>query len=520
LPPVDLVLHNANVLTVNARQPRAELVAVRSGGLAWVGTKDDLGRFEGSPRLVDCGGRTLVPGFIDAHAHILAYAAKLVSVDCSPASVASISDVRDRIGLNAAGLPPGTWLRAGGYDEFRLAERRHPTRRDLDRSVPNHPVKLDHRSLHACVLNSMALALAGVSIETPDPAGGLIDRELDTGEPSGLVFGMNSYLNEVVVPPLSYEELEHGISLANESFLSAGVTSIQDASVGNGLEQWRAFMRLKQSRALAPRLTMMFGIQSLADVADAGLTPGTGDGELRLGAAKLVLDEVSGRLNPCQEEINELVVAAHQAGHQVAMHAVEEGTVEAACAALEHTLRLHPKADHRHRIEHCSVCPPPHLARLRDARAVVVTQPAFVYHSGERYIHDVPESQLPWLYRTRSFLENSLRPAGSSDCPVAPCSSLTGIYAAVTRRAESGQVLSPGEVVSPEEALRLFTLSGAVSSFEEGVKGSIEVGKLADMVLLSRDPTRVGPDEIRDICVEATIVGGEIVWQREGLGYA
>jgi len=411
-------------------------------------------------------------------------------------------------------MSPGTWLRAAGYNEFYLAERRHPTRHDLDRAAPEHPVKLDHRSLHACVLNSPALALARISIETPDPPGGLIDREPETGEPSGLLFGMNSYLNERVVPSLSDEALGRGVDLANRAFLSAGVTSVQDASVGNGLEQWRTFQRLKKTGALVPRLTAMFGLHALASFRDAGLAPGHGDSELRLGAAKLVLDEVGGRLNPSQEEISERVTTAHREGYQVAMHAVEEGTVAAACTALEDCLRRHPKADHRHRVEHCSVCPPALLERLKAIRAVVVTQPAFIYHSGERYLQDVPESQLPWLYRTGSFLASGLSPAGSSDSPVAPCSPLTGIYAAVTRRAESGQVLSPEEAVSPEEALRLFTLSGACASFEERSKGSIEVGKLADMVVLSADPTAVEPEDIKGIRVERTIVGGEIVWER------
>jgi len=384
VPPVDLVLHNANVLTLDSRRPRAELVAVAAGVIVRVGSRDDLSLFSNRPRLVDCEGRTLVPGFIDAHAHVMPYAAGTLSIDCSPASVASIADIQARIGQRAAQVPPGTWLRAAGYNEFYLAERRHPTRRDLDRAAPDHPVKLDHRSLHACVLNSAALALAGISIETPDPTGGLIDREIDTGEPSGLLFGMNHYLNERIVPPLGEEEIERGVRLANEGFLAAGVTSVCDASVGNGLEEWRTFARLRESRALVPRLTMMLGLSALADFRDAGLTPGCGDGGLRLGAAKLVLDEVSGRLNPPQDEIDEMVAEAHRAGYQVAMHAVEEGTVSAACAALERTLRSSPRADHRHRIEHCSVCPSPLLHRLSDIRAVVVTQPAFIYYSGER----------------------------------------------------------------------------------------------------------------------------------------
>jgi len=187
--------------------------------------------------------------------------------------------------------------------------------------------------------------------------------------------------------------------------------------------------------------------------------------------------------------------------------------VEAAAIALESCLRQSPKADHRHRVEHCSVCPPALLQRLQDVDAVVVTQPAFIYFSGERYLNDIPDTQLPWLYRTRSFLENGLGPAGSSDCPVVPCAPLMGVYAAVTRKAESGQVLSPEEAISPEDALRIYTLGGARVSFEEHLKGSIEIGKLADLVVLSADPTKVAPEEIKEIRVEKTIIGGEVVWE-------
>ncbi len=173
-----------------------------------------------------------------------------------------------------------------------------------------------------------------------------------------------------------------------------------------------------------------------------------------------------------------------------------------------------PQGERRHRLEHCSVCPPRLLRRLKAVKALVVTQPAFIYYSGERYLSDVPEAQLPWLYRTGSFVKSGLKPAASSDCPVVPCNPLVGVYAAVTRKAESGQVLSPEQAISPEEALRMYTLAGAYASFEEQLKGSIEVGKLADMVLLSADPTGVAPEQIKDIQVEKTIVGGEVVWER------
>jgi predicted amidohydrolase YtcJ len=510
----DVVLYNANVLTMNRRRPRAELVAAKDGEIIWVGTNDDCDLFKGRSKLINCEGKTVIPGFNDAHIHIMAYASNLLSVDCSPSSVSSISDIQEKIRQEVQRTPRGTWIKGTGYNEFYLAEHRHPNRHDLDQAAPYHPVRLTHRSLHACVLNSLGLSLAGISMGMPDPPGGLIDRELDTGEPSGLLFGMNSYINEQVIPSLSEKELRQGVKLANLSFLSSGITSVQDATVRNGFDQWQTFLRLKERGELVPRISMMLGLHALADLTERRLYYGYGDSGLRLGAVKFTPDETRGQLNPSQKELNEGVFQAHQAGFQVAIHAVEESTVQAAAIALEHCLHLNPKADHRHRLEHCSVCPPPLLGRLKAIKAVVVTQPVFIYYSGERYLSDVPDNQLPWLYRTRSFLKSGLKPAASSDCPVAPCNPLVGVYAAVTRRAESGQALSPEEAISPEEALRMYTLAGAYASFEEQLKGSIEVGKLADMVVLSADPTVVSPEELKEICVEKTIIGGEVIWER------
>jgi predicted amidohydrolase YtcJ len=510
----DLILYNGVVLTMNRRQPRAELVAVRDGRIVHVGRNEELDGFRGKGKVVNCEGMTIIPGFNDAHIHILSYASNLLSVDCSPASVKSISDIQDRLRQEAQRTPPGAWIKASGYNEFYLAEHRHPTRYDLDQAAPNHPVKLTHRSLHACVLSSLALSLAGISATTPDPPGGLIDREVDTGEPSGLLFGMDSYINEKVIPPLTDEKLRRGVSLVNRRLLSLGITSVQDATVNNGYAQWQLFRSLKEGGNLLPRVSMMSGYESVAEFQERGLCFGSGDYDLRLGAVKIVLDETRGYLNPPQEELNEMALQAHRAGFQVAMHAVEEGTVEAAAAALEYCLEHSPGTDRRHRVEHCSVCPPGLLRRLRRVKAVVVTQPAFVYYSGERYLSEVPESQLRWLYRTKSFLRNGLKPAASSDCPVIPPDPLTAIYAAVTRTSENGLALLPEEAIPAEDALAMCTLAGAHASFEEHHKGSIEVGKLADMALLSADPTRVLAEQIRGITVEKTIIGGHLVWER------
>jgi hypothetical protein len=507
---LDLILHNANVLTMSPPMPRARAVAVRDGRIVWVGSEEDVSA--GMARaVIDCEGKTIIPGFNDAHMHFLACAARMLSVDCSPAHVSSINDIKETIRKRAAVTPYGSWIRASGYNEFYLAERRHPTCRDLDEAAPHHPVRLAHRSMHACVLNSAGLRLAGISIETEEPPGGLIDRDLQTGEPNGILFGMNSFINEKVLPPLADTELAEGVRLANRSLLSCGITSIQDATETNGYEQWRLLSGLKAQGEIAPRVVMMFGIDALDEITEHGLGPRHGDHDLRLGAAKVVLDETNGRLHPPQDVLNELVMTAHRAGFQVAIHAVEEGTVDAAAAALE---SCHTGSEHRHRLEHCSVCPPPLLERLSALGAIVVTQPAFIYYSGERYLAEVPKEHLPWLYRIRSFRDAGLRPAGSSDCPVVPCEPMEGIYAAATRRAESGQVLSLEEAVAVEDALAMYTIDAAHAAFEEESRGSIEVGKLADLVVLSDDPTRVPADELRSVSVEKTIIGGAVVWER------
>jgi len=507
----DLVLYNANVLTLDEQRPGAQLVAIDGGEITWVGDNDDAENFViRKSQKIDCQGKTLIPGFNDAHCHVSAFASSLLSVDCSPSAVSSIADIQARIRERAQKLAPGSWIRATGYNEFYLAEKRHPNRWDLDMAAPDHPVKLAHRSGHASVLNSPALSLTNISEESPEPPGGLIDRDLESGEPNGILFEMESYIDEAM-PSLSDAEFKKGIRLANEKYLSAGITSLQDATVHNGLREWQTFRRLRTKGDLAPRLSLMMGVDAITA---SGLPPHYGDDGMRLGAAKIVLDETTGRLHPSPEELEEQVLRAHRAGFQVAIHAIEEGAIEAAAQALERALAQSPKPIHRHRIEHCSVCPPPLLEKLRDANVIMVTQPAFIFYSGERYLATVAPEQLPWLYRIGSFLKEGLITAAGSDSPVVPNNPLVGIYATVTRKAESGDELVIEEWVSPLEALKMYTQAAAYACFEDDAKGSITVGKLADLALLSADPTAVLPEEIKDINVEMTVIDGRIAWQR------
>lgn len=515
MPAADLILTNANVITMDARRPAAASVAVKGGRILAVSGENEPEDLRGpGTKIIDCGGRTVLPGFNDAHCHLFAFIHKLLSLDLSPAAVGSIEDIKAALKKRAEETPPGTWIRGTDYNEFYLAEKRHPTRRDLDEVTPRHPVVLTQRSMHICVFNSLALQLGGIDTTTPEPPGTMIDREPTTGEPNGILYEMLNYVRGNILPPLSEEALERGAAMAGEYYLAHGITSFQDVSTANSPERWRIYRGWQDSNRLRSRMMMMFGPDNMELIREAGMKPHFGDNRLRLGGVKFILTETTGRLQPPPAELNEKALAAHRAGFQLAFHAVEPGTVEAAVTAIENALKQPPAADRRHRIEHASECPPELLDRLRKLPAVVVSQPPFLYYSGERYLATMTPEAARWLYRFRTFLDNGLVVAASSDSPLVPSDPLVGIYAAVTRRAENGQEVLPEEAVTVAQALAMYTASAAYASFEEKEKGTIAPGKLADMVVLNGDPTRLPLEEIRDIGVEMTIIGGEVVWER------
>jgi hypothetical protein len=514
MPNADLILHNANVITMEPGCPVAQLVAVRGGRILLVGDNDRLGEVGGAKtRVIDCGGKTVVPGFNDAHCHIFGSIRKRRTIDLSPGSVKSVADIKAAVRKRGLSTPKDQWIIGGDYHEFYLAEKRHPTRRDLDEAAPEHPVVLFHRSLHASVLNSTALSLAGITKETPEPEGGVIDRELDTGEPSGILFEMSAYVRDKLLPPLSENELAEGIASANRHYLSLGITSLQEASVGNNHARWQTLKGFKDNESLQSRVSMMFGFGTLAKFREKGMVFGAGDSGLRLGGLKIILSEARGRLQPPPDELKRQALAAHRAGFQLAIHCVEPGTVAAAIETLEYINSLSSIAGRRHRLEHVSECPPELLQRLGKLKVMVATQPVFIYHNGERYLATVSPERRRWLYRIGSFISSDLTVAAGSDAPVAPDNPLLGIYAAVTRRAASGQQLLPDEAISAEKALSMYTVNAARASFEEDIKGSITPGKLADMAVLSADPLRSPPEELKDIRVEMTIIGGGVVWE-------
>jgi len=511
----NLIFVNANVITMNPALPKAQHVAIRNGKIQSVarnGSLEDLRDSE--TEVIDCHGKTVLPGFIDPHLHFHGFAKSLMTLNLEPRNnVRSISDIQDKIRDLCKELPPGTWVGGRGYNEFYLAEKRHPTRLDLDLATHTHPVKLTHRSGRAHVLNSLGLKLLNISKETADPKDGLIDRVPETGDPTGLLYGMGDYLAKVI-PPMDNDQMEQGVKRASNELCSLGITSIHDTSPRNNLSRWEMFQCWKENELLKSRVTLSLGMESHDDCQRHPFRTRLTESQLNLRGVKIIVHETTGRLSPSQEELNEMVLGIHRSGSQAILHAIEEKTIEAACKAIEFATQKLPKPDPRHRIEHCSVCSPSLAKRIASLGTMVVTQPSFVYFNGDRYLKTVLKPNLEHLYPIATLTENGVRVAGSSDCPIVPPNPIIGVYSAISRRTEAGEFLLPEEGISPLEALKMYTIDAARATFGETSKGSIEPGKLADLVVLNGDPTELPTDEIKDIEVEMTILNGEVVWDR------
>lgn len=506
----DLLLHGGRILTLDPAQPVVEAVAIANGQILATGKERELRALTSShTQTISCVGRTVLPGFIDPHLHLFSWASRFCGVEVSAAR--SLAEIRALFACRLPSLFPGEWLRGYGYDEFFLVEKQHPTRHDLDTISTNYPIVLRHRTGHAAVLNSTGLRQAGINSSSTAPAGATIERDASTGEPTGLLYEAEKFLR-TVIPPLSSHEFTTGVKKANDELLCQGVTSFHDASASNTLDDLALFQRLSATSVLKPRATVMVGIDGFPQVTAAKLLPFSGDQHVRLGSVKIIVHEGRGEVYPPPEDLTAMVWQAHRQGFQVALHAVEEGAVCAALNAIEQSLQRRPRTSHRHRIEHCALCPPPFIEKLIQTGSQVVTQPGFLHFYGEKYAAAVAPELHDWLYRTKSLVAHGIHVAGSSDCPVAPLSPLIGVQTAMSRKTRTGISLNPHDKLTLDEALALFTKAGAWVGFEEAQKGRIMPEMLADLIVLNEDITTLPAEEIATLKVIMTIIGGEIVW--------
>jgi predicted amidohydrolase YtcJ len=527
----DLVFLNGQVITMNGGRPKAKAVVVVRDRIALVGDDDAARDAIGSQtQVIDLGGRPLLPGFNDAHCHIVSYGLSRLWLNCRAEVIKGLDELLAKVKEAAGKLEPGQWIRGRGYEDTRLPPRYAITRHDIDRVAPNHPVYLQRVCGHVIVVNSLALELAGITRETPDPPGGEIERDED-GEPTGVLRETAREPVRDVLPLPTQKELEAAIVRAAQDYLSAGITSVQNA--GTQAPDFKAFQSLHSRGELPLRVYLMVATEVIDHLVEAGLRTGFGDDRLKIGPLKIFMD---GGIGACtaamrepyaknpenwgilwmeQDELNDLVERAHVAGYQIGTHAIGDRAIEMVLDAYERVLTRWSRADHRYRIEHCGSPFGELMDRIVKLDVLPVPQPIFLHEGGDPYVSNLGEERAHQLYPLRSFLDAGLPISGSSDSPVSSFSPLKGIQTAVTRRTWDGKVLGAGQEISLEEALRMYTLNGAYASFEEGSKGSIQVGKLADLVVLERDPFHVPPDELSEIGVDMTLVGGEILYQRQ-----
>ena len=512
------LLVNGAVLAMVPGAPAARALAIRDGRIAAVGIPEAvLALRTPEARVVDLGGAALLPGFVDPHNHFAVGALQVFWADCRTPPLGTVADIQGALAAAAAGTPAGEWVRGVGYHHARLAERRHPTRGELDEAVPERPAFLVHFSHHQGVANSAALAAAGIGRATPDPPGGEIGRDRD-GEPNGLLFERAM----AAVERASREGWERRFpEIAREAsrrLAAAGLTTIQDAAVGPGLE--RRYAEAAAAGRLGVRVTRMV-------VGPAGwfeppwaeaATRGDGrtlkvfvDGGYRC-AMRLPRDgrEVtSGFLFYGRDELAALLVTAWRSGWRVTCHAIGNLAVETCVGAIEDASRRDPGDAARVRVDHAMFLTDALVERLSALGVVVVSQPSFLHDQG------APTFPLPPGLRCRPF--GRLRAAGipqafSSDYPCGSVAPLVGIHAAVTRRAADGTVVDAEEAVPVEAALAAYTIEAARACGLEADCGSLEVGKRADLVVLDRDPRAVPAEALAGLRVVRTLVAGEPVW--------
>lgn len=531
-PVADLVLTGGRVHTVNATNDVVSAVAVGGGRILAVGTDDEVLALKGGrTRVVELRGRMVTPGFIDAHAHLASLGMSMVSIDCKAPGMQSIRALQDAVRARAASQPPSTWIRGRGYDQSRLAEKRHPNRLDWDAVAPDHPVIFTRTCGHIASVNSRALAAAGIDDRTPDPPGGRYDRE--GGRNLGVAYETAQTPLQVAALP-GREEFAAALLRADAAYVEAGGTTVHDAGglVGPAFVPGQD---LAAGGRLRIRIYAFATVNSrrhpLMGLLESGLHTGLGDERLRLGAFKVMTDGSSsgptaatrepytsncqdcGILYWEQEDLDDLLGTAHRQGFQCTVHAVGDRAIEQTLNALERAQREFPRTGARHRIEHCGICPADLRARVRAQRIVPVMQPAFFWEFGEGYIANYGRRRADTMFPARSLLAAGVPVVGSSDAPVTHHAPLFGIEQALTRATMAGDVCGPDERVDLATALRMHTINGAFASGEDAIKGSLEPGKLADLVVLREDLTRVPAPTIRQVPVVMTVIGGEVVFE-------
>lgn len=531
----DYVFYNGEVITVDANNTIVDSVAIKENRILHVGKYESLQHLIGDQtKQIDLCGRSLLPGFNDAHLHLIYYGVNQLAISCKSPEQTSIETLLNTLKEKAKITPPGRWIRAWGFNENTVAEQRYPTLEELNEISTEHPILISRTCGHISVLNSNALKLANIDEQTPDPQGGVIEKD-DNGKLTGRLVEAAS-MQIANIATYTEDEILEGIQIANQHFLEVGITSVGEAGTF-GTDSFRTLQLAIQQGLVQLRIYALLGsINDSKDFSEkiiaSGVVTGTGNEWFRLGPVKLFTDgsstgptiatrdgytsdpENHGILYYTEEEIYNVLGLAHKLGYQITVHAQGDKAIEMYLNVVEKALNEYPRENHRHRIEHAGISTPDLQDRIKELGMVPIPNPPFHYEFGESYIRNYGD-RVNYMYPARDFIDKEIIAAAGSDSPVTDFNPMTGIHTAVNRKSKNGVEVGLNQAVEVLEAIRLYTLNGAYASFEEDIKGSIEPGKLADFVILNGSILNEDKSRIKGLQVDITIVDGKIVFERK-----
>jgi predicted amidohydrolase YtcJ len=518
-----LILYNGHFVTMNGSDPVAEAVAIARGRFLAIGKNGDVMNLAAAGvRKMDLGGKSVLPGFIDAHSHPAeAGLSHLRMVDCD---LRSISAIQEALRERAAKTPAGGWVLGFKYDDTKTEDGRPLNIADLDSAVPDHPAHIQHRGGHTVYANSLGLSKAGLDEKTPDPPAGKIDHDPATGKLSGRVAeSAQAYFDKVMPHNFTPDDHREGVKLISKMLAKTGITSATEAQ-GNPTDL-RAYQDARDSGDLLYRAYCFINYRFIDAMIEAGVRTGLGDEWVRIGAMKLVCDgsisertarlsvPYEGRHNDygiqvmTEEELYTYGRKAHLAGWQIGTHANGDVGIDTTLRVYERLQKENPRHDPRFRLEHCTVINDNLIARIKALGAIPTPFSTYVYYHGEKMRYYGTE-RLNHMFALRSFLDAGIRATQASDYPPGEFIPMMALQSEVTRTDTKGNVWGPKQKITVEEAIRVGTVNGAYASYEENLKGSIETGKLADLVVLGRDPFKENPSTLVTIPVERTMAGG------------
>lgn len=536
-PGADLVLFNGKIVTADDAFSIREAIVIKDGRILAVGGNELRNRYAGA-RAIDLRGRMVIPGFHDTHIHLGGHSRRYIDLN----DTTSLAQLKQQVADKAKELGPGEWITGSGWDEYHFTELRKPLRGDLDAAAPNNPVVLTRAGGHSSVGNSKALQLADVNKATPDPDRGLIEHDA-SGEPNGVIRERNDLYTRLVPKDKPADVRDSLLENVREQ-LKLGITSVTEAgsSVDPGVvgsfAEWELLYQ-KHGTEL-PRASVQVGYPSPAGQAKEGAAKlrefgkKTGDGDERLrvgsigemaadggftGPTAWVLEDYKGqpgfrgRAFFTPEQIHANIEAGHLLGWQFGIHAIGDASIAMTVDALDQVLEKYPRADHRHYLCHFTVLPPERTMQLMvKDKILIAQQPNFTYNLEGRYVEALEGKRLATNNSLTTPIKHGIFMAfGSDNLPIGP---FVGLYAAVTRKGESGKVYGPEEAVSMKDAIKMYTRNGAFLTREEKIKGTLEPGKLADMIVLPEDLLAVSPEKLLTMKVDMTIVGGRILYDR------